>query len=215
MAIVKQYKYDYLKIQALLCEKEEEKCDILQNARGYVMLMDIIGKRQSVRGYSDKPVDKEIIERCLEAARLAPSACNSQPWRFVVVVDPLLKEKVASKLFDMVMIGNKFALSAPVVIAVVAEKPNITSMIGGFLKSKPYWLMDIGIAAEHFCLSAAEEGLGTCMLGWFNEKAVQKLLDIPRRKRIPLVITLGYPLKDDIREKTRKPIDKIRSYNKY
>jgi nitroreductase len=179
------------------------------------MIIDAIRNRQSVRGYTDQPVAREKIERCLEAARLAPSACNSQPWRFVVVDDPGLRPQVAVRLSDVIMQGNRFAASAPVLVAVIAQKPNLTARIGAFLKNKPYYLIDLGIAAEHFCLQAAAEGLGSCMLGWFDEPAVRKLLAVPSNKRIPLVITLGYPASGEIRPKVRKTIDEIRTYNRW
>ncbi|MCF6335161.1 MAG: nitroreductase family protein, partial [Spirochaetales bacterium] len=139
----------------------------------------LVNKRFSVRKYKNTPVEREKILRCLEAARLAPSACNSQPWHFIVVDKPketaLLSEKTTLPLTKM----NQFSKGAPVIVALVAEKPNLSAQLGGMIKKKPYYLMDIGIAAEHFCLQAAEEGLGTCMLGWFNEKAVKEYLGVP------------------------------------
>jgi len=180
-----------------------------------VNFLELAQKRQSDRNYLPDTIDREVIDRCIEAARLAPSACNSQPWKFIVVDDPDLRKKVAEKLHDFVMKGNSFALTAPVLIAIVEEAPNITSGIGGFLKNKQYALIDIGISAEHFCLQAAEEGIGTCMLGWFDEKAVQKLLKIPSNRRIPLVITLGKPVSGETRLKNRKTIDTIRTFNSY
>ena len=179
------------------------------------MLLSVIEKRQSVREYIDKPVEREKIETCLEAARLAPSASNSQPWRFIVIDEPELRRKVADQLHDAVLKGNQFALEAPVLVAVIAEKPAVPVRVGSFLKNKPFNLIDIGIAAEHFCLQAVEEGLGTCMIGWFNEKAVRRILGIPQGRRIPLVITLGYPAKSYVRAKVRKSIDETRTYNRY
>jgi len=176
--------------------------------------LELVNKRQSVRKYSDKIVEREKIERCLEAARLAPSACNSQPWKYIVVDDPELKEKVAKETFSTIASFNKFVLQAPVIIAIVMEKPSLISQFGGRVKDKDFYLIDIGITAEHFCLQAAEEGLGTCMLGWFNERAVLKLLEIPAKKRIGLLITLGYPA-DEPRNKIRKNFKDICSYNKY
>jgi nitroreductase len=176
--------------------------------------IELINSRQSVRKYADKPVEKEKIERCIEAGRLAPSASNSQPWKYIVVDEPALKEKVAKETFSTLVAFNKFALQAPVIIAIVMEKPNIITQLGGRVKDKDFFLIDIGITAEHFCLQAAEEGLGTCMLGWFNEKAIQKLLEIPTKKRIGLIITLGYAA-DEPRKKIRKEMNKMVSYNKY
>ena len=175
--------------------------------------LDLARRRQSDRGYSDRTVEREIIERCLEAARVAPSACNSQPWFFVVVDEPALRVAVAERLHDMVM--NRFALTAPVLVAVVAEKPGLLPRFGGLVKDKPYHLMDIGMAVENFCLQATDEGLGTCIVGWFDEKGVQRLLGIPGGKRVPLVIALGYPENPVIREKVRKSPEQTWSYNVY
>jgi nitroreductase len=180
-----------------------------------VKFLDLVKKRQSVREYLDKPVEREKIERCLEAARLAPSANNSQPWSFIVVDDPKLKEAVARKTFDRVISFNRFSLQAPVLILLLSERPSFFSRMGSAVKDKQFSLTDIGIAAEHLCLQAVEEGLGTCMLGWFNETGVKKALNIPQQIRVELIITMGYSESNQIRPKKRKPINQIRSYNNY
>ena len=171
--------------------------------------------RFSVRKYKNTPVEREKIISCLEAVRLTPSACNSQPWHFVVVDKPeevaVLAEKTTLPLTKL----NQFVKGSPVIVAIVAEKPNLSSDIGGMIKNKPYYLMDIGMAAEHFCLQAAEEGLGTCMLGWFNEKAVKKYLSVPTKRSIPLLITLGYPKRELPPNKTRAKLEDIFSFSKY
>jgi nitroreductase len=178
--------------------------------------LELIEKRQSDRVYIDKKVDREKINRCLEAARLAPSASNSQPWTFVVIDEPELKDKVAHKTYGPLKSFNKFVPQAPVIVAIVMEKPKLITEAGGRIKKKEYPLIDIGIAAEHFCLQAAVEGLGTCMLGWFDEKAVRKLINVPKGKSIPLLITLGYtPEGYRKRKKIRKEFDKIVKYNSY
>jgi nitroreductase len=176
--------------------------------------LELIKKRQSVRKYSDKSVAREKIEHCIEAARLAPSACNAQPWKYIVIDEPELREKVAKETFSAIAPFNKFVLQAPVIIAIVMEKPNLLSQFGGRVKDKDFYLIDIGITAEHFCLQAAEEGLGTCILGWFNERAVLKLLNIPAKKRIGLLITLGYAV-DEHRQKKRKDVNEMCNYNQY
>jgi nitroreductase len=175
--------------------------------------LDLARKRQSDRGYSDRPVSREQIERCLEAARVAPSACNKQPWFFVVVDDPALRPQVAERLQDMVM--NRFVTSAAVLVAVVAEPQGLVPQLAGRLKDKPYHLMDIGMAVENLCLQAADDGLGSCILGWFDEKGVKQLLGIPKGKRVPLVITLGYPQDPVSRPKVRKLPEEIWAYNGY
>lgn len=178
--------------------------------------LELIQKRQSDRVYIDKKVDHKKVNRCLEAARLAPSASNSQPWTFVVVDEPDLKNKVAHKTYGPLKSFNKFVPEAAVIVAIVMEKPKIITEAGGRIKKKEYPLIDIGIAAEHFCLQAAEEGLGTCMLGWFNEKAIKKLINIPKIKSIPLLITLGYtPEGYRTRKKIRKSFDVAVRYNSY
>ena len=149
--------------------------------------------------------------RCLEAARIAPSACNSQPWKFVVVDDPKLLAGMKEAAAGMGM--NKWVTDVPVIVAVVLEKMNLTARIGSVIKDKEYSLLDVGIAVEHFCLQATELGLGTCIIGWFDEKKVKKLLDIPKR-RVPLLISVGYPASEH-RKKVRKPLEEMSSWNKY
>ena len=171
----------------------------------------LVASRQSDRRYKEKPVDRELIIKCLEAARFAPSACNSQPWKFVVVDSPELLPEMANSAAGMGM--NKWASQAPVIVAVVLEKMNLTARIGSVIKDKEYSLLDVGIAVEHFCLQAAELGLGTCIMGWFNEKKVKQLLGISNR-RVPLLISLGYSASGN-RQKVRKNLDEMSSWNIY
>ena len=173
---------------------------------------ELVTRRQSVRKYKSEAVPQEAIASCLEAARLAPSACNAQPWKFIVVEDEKLKRQVGQAAASMGM--NGFCPDAPCIVAVVLEKPNIVSAIGSVLKNKEYALIDIGIAAEHFCLQAAELGLGTCMIGWFDEKKAKSLLGIPSSKRLSLLITVGYG-GDTPRAKTRKTTAEMSGRNHY
>ncbi len=177
--------------------------------------LDLANKRYSVRNYKSTPIPREKIDRCLEAARLAPSACNSQPWKFVVVDDPELKIKLAKAAFDGLLDFNHFAFKAPVLVLIVSERQKILAKLGSIVKKKNFSLMDIGIVAEHLCLQASEEGLGSCILGWFNEKKVKKLLSIPTLKKVELMITVGFSADDKIPDKKRKSMDEILSYNKY
>jgi nitroreductase len=177
-------------------------------------MLALIKSRQSDRSYSNRPVEKEKTERIIEAGRMAPSACNAQPWKFIVVDDTntLLKlsEAASGKLLGM----NSFVSQAPLQIVVIREKANLTSRLGGTVKNKDYSLIDVGIASENICLQATAEGLGSCMIGWFDEKMVKKVLHIPATKRVELLITIGYPVKE-LREKRRKQQAEILSYNKY
>ncbi|WP_418987030.1 nitroreductase family protein [Bacteroides heparinolyticus] len=175
--------------------------------------LQLAASRQSDRAYDKaRVVEPEKLERILEAARLAPSACNAQPWKFVVVTDPELSVKVGKAAAGLGM--NKFAKDAPVHILIVEEPMNVTSFLGAKIKDKYFPLIDIGIAASHIVLAAESEGLGSCILGWFDEKDIKKLTGIPANKRLLLDIAVGYPLKEK-RKKLRKPKEKVISYNNY
>jgi len=174
--------------------------------------LELAKRRQSVRKYLSKPLPREIIDRCLEAARLAPSACNSQPWSFIVVDDEKIKNKIVAEAFSGIYALNTFTRTAACLVIAVTERSRYTACLGGYLKGVQYSLIDIGIACEHFILQAAEEGLGTCWLGWFDEKAVKKILDIPKNKKIDVIISAGYPADETIREKIRKPLNEIRRF---
>lgn len=174
--------------------------------------LDLVRNRQSERAFHSRPISREIIERCLEAARLAPSACNSQPWRFLVVDHQQDRDRLVSAAFGGIYAMNQFACKAPVLVVVITERSKYIARLGGFLRGVQYSLLDIGAACEHFILQAAEEGVGTCWLGWFNEKAIKKELGLPRSTRVDVMIAMGYPENPKLREKKRKPIHEIRQY---
>lgn len=175
-------------------------------------LQELLNKRQSDRKYAPKPVAREHIIKCLEAARLAPSACNSQPWKFIIVDDRTKLVEMSDAAIGLGM--NKFTVQVPVLVAVVQEPMNLSAKAGALAKNKDYSMMDLGMAVEHFCLQAAELGLGTCIMGWFDEKRIKKLLGVPRSRRIQLLISLGYP-DAPTRQKIRKPLEEISSWNEY
>lgn len=172
----------------------------------------LILTRQSDRRYMPDPVSREDVLKCLEAARMSPSACNSQPWKFIVVDDKAKLAEMADAAEGLGM--NKFTRDVPVMVAVVLEKMNATARLGSLLKHKDYSMLDLGMAVEHFCLQAADLGLGTCIMGWFDEKRIARLLGVPRGKRIPLIISLGYP-ENPTRRKVRKPVEEMSSWNSY
>ena len=175
-------------------------------------IKEVIEKRQSNRKYKPDKVEREKIMQCIEAAHLAPSACNAQPWKFIVVDEPALCEQIAVAAKGLGM--NKFVIQAPVILAVVLESANAASAIGSKIKNKDYTQIDLGIAVENICLQATDLGLGSCIIGWFNERKVKKILQIPSVKRVPLLITLGYA-EDEQHVKSRKKIESIYSFNKY
>lgn len=173
----------------------------------------LVNSRQSDRAYDkERLVEREKLDRILDAGRLSPSACNAQPWKFVVVTNRELARKVGKAAAGLGM--NKFAKDAPVHILIVEESANITSLLGGKVKGKHFPLIDIGIVAAHIALAAENEGLGSCILGWFDEKEIKELTGIPESKRLLLDIVVGYPLKEK-RKKIRKPKEKVISYDRY
>ena len=177
--------------------------------------LDLARRRQSDRAFdTTRKVEPEKIARILEAAQLAPSACNAQPYRMIVVDDPELKNKVADTTSSKVLGMNHFTKQAPVHIIIVEENPNFTSGIGAVVKDKHFPYIDIGIVAAHLTLAAADEGLGSCILGWFDEKKLRALLGIPARKRILLDVVVGYSTQP-LREKIRKDSNKVVGHNKY
>ena len=179
-------------------------------------LLDLLKHRKSIRDFLDRPVERKKIMMCLEAARLAPSACNSQPWKFIVVDDRQLKDKLGDAAFRGIYSMNSFCKMAPVMVAVVSERSKFLASIGGMFRGTKYYLIDIGVAIEHFVLQAEDLGLGTCWIGWFNERAVKSVLEIPQRKKIDILIALGYYDREKTRsEHSREPIDKIASFNSY
>lgn len=176
-------------------------------------LIDIIKKRHSVRNFKDKSVDKDIILSIVEAARLSPSACNAQPWRFIVVTDkPLLRDIVNKGMGGIV--PNAWALSAPVIIIGCAVLNIVTHRIGEIVKGIHYHQIDMGIAMEHMVLRATEMGLGTCWIGWFNEKKIKKILTIPKGWKIISLLAMGYPREEIDSQTPRLNTNDILFFNK-
>lgn len=170
----------------------------------------LAAQRESCRDFSGTPVELEKLNLCLEAARLAPSACNSQPWTMIIAQTPGKVEQAAKAAQEMGM--NRFIGKAPVIAVVVEEKTNISSKFGGALKDQQYAQTDIGLAVAHFCLEATQQGLSTCIIGWFNEAQLKKDFDIPESKRVRLLIAVGYAANDRLREKKRRPVGEIARY---
>ncbi len=177
-------------------------------------MLSLVNRRQSDRKYLDKPVEKEKIERITEAGRLSPSACNGQPWHFIVVDDHELRKGVAAATESEVLRMNAFVIQAPVLIVIIREKSNFSSRAGDLIKKRDYSLIDIGIATASMAYQATAEGLGSCIVGWFDENKIKKLLGIPKSKKVELVLSVGYT-DNQLRNKSRKPAGEIISYNKY
>ncbi len=175
---------------------------------------ELVQKRQSTRKFSNRPVPREMIEQCLEAARLAPSACNSQPWSFVIVDEPELKNRLVGEAMGGVYKTNAFVIDAQLLVVIVTEASSYVARLGGYLRHVKYNLIDIGITGEHLVLQAAELGLGTCWLGWFKESAVRRVLSLPRQTQIDVMIAMGFPAENDpLRPKLRKPLVQVTRFN--
>ncbi len=143
--------------------------------------MEVVRQRRSVRRYRPDPVPQAKIDHVLEAARLAPSWANGQCWTFIVVTDPKVKRRLAEA-------GNEWIEQAPTIIAACADPEK-----SGVKGDQQYYLLDIGIALEHLVLAAADEGLATCWIGWFDEKTAKGALGVPDDVRVVALTPLGYP----------------------
>ena len=166
-------------------------------------LMEAIQGRRSIRAYDSKPVEKEKIEAVLEAARLAPSARNRQKWRFIVVTDPLIKEKMLDACNN-----QSFLKQAPAIIVACGQEPGFMSC------GQPVETIDVSIAFSFIILKAYEEGLGTCWLGNFNKDKVKSVLEIPDDVSVVAITPLGYPAESP-GARPRVSLDEIVSWEKY
>lgn len=175
--------------------------------------LELARERQSDRAYeSGRKIEREVLERVLEAGRLAPSACNGQPWHLTVVTEDTLLASVAKATSGLGM--NKFVKDASALVLVTLEPTNITSRIGSGIKDKDFPIIDLGIVTAYITLAAEDEGLGSCILGWFDENKIKKLVCIPEKRRLMLVIALGYAAKPK-RKKVRKEFENVVSFEKY
>jgi len=175
----------------------------------------LVRSRRSVRRYLDKPVEREKILACLEAARLAPSAENVQPWRFLVIDEPGLKERFAGAAFSGIYSFSRFAAKAPVLVLILARPDLLANSIGKQIQDISFYLIDVGIAGEHFALQAEELGLGTCWIGWFNSRRTRKLFGIPRSFKIVCLLAVGYAEGKPARERARKALEEIAWFNRF
>jgi nitroreductase len=167
-------------------------------------LYDAIRQRYSVRSYQDRPVEEDKLQRVLEAARLAPSGSNRQPWKFVVVRDPKVRQKLVAACCDQGFVGQ-----APVVIAGVGLMPDRVMRC-----DVPGDAVDLAIALEHIALAATAEGLGTCWIGAFYQPQVRSVLGIPDNCKVVEAMALGYPA-DKPGKKDRKGLDEIICYDRF
>lgn len=168
--------------------------------------LSIAKTRQSCRSYDEsRPVEEEKLQAILEAVRLAPSACNGQPYHLTVCRGETAKAVAAATTG----VGlNRFAKQAPILIVLSEESYVKSAALGAKLKGNDYRSLDIGIAAAYLTAEAAAQGLGTCILGWFDDEKIRKLCDL--KQPVRLVITLGYAAEGDkLRQKKRKSLEEL------
>ena len=171
-----------------------------------MQVYEAMKKRKSVRSYLDKPVEKEKIDKILEAAQIAPSARNSQEWRIIVVTDKDVRKRLAIEAAR----NQMFVAEAPVVFVCCAETDK-ADMICGHSR----YAVDCAIAVDHMTLAAVGEGLGTCWIGAFTQEPVRKILNIPKDIEVFALLPTGYPTDPAAVEKRRKPMDEIVCYDSW
>lgn len=176
-------------------------------------ILELVKKRESCRSFTGEPVKDELLREIVEAGRLAPSACNSQPWKFYVVMsggERMEQMRLAAQIAG----NNKFAAKASAFIVVFREKPNYSERVGQVLFGREFSAIDIGLAVENIVLAAAEKGLGTCILGMFTESKVKECIGLGKRdkRKVELVIAVGVPVSSVPRPKKRKAEEEIAVY---
>jgi len=159
-------------------------------------LLDVIFRRRSIRRYRSESIPEDVLRNILEAGRLAPSADNVQPWHFVVVTEPKIKEELASGRW------NRFI------------KDSAVTIIGCGYKDNEWATIDVTIALENMVIAAEAQGVGSCWIGDFEEKEVKKLLDIPENLKVVALVSLGYPAEKPSPE-AKKSLENIVHYNKF
>jgi len=169
-------------------------------------LLEAMQTRRSIRKYRSDPISEEQLKEILSAARMAPSAENAQPWKFIVVTDEELKRRLVSACA-----GQKFIAEAPIVIVGCGFPDDAYASAGGYMNS---YVLDVTIAMDHLILAATAQGIGSCWIAAFREEKVKEILDLPQDVRIVALTPLGYP--DEIPKKTtRKDLADLVSYDKF
>ena len=164
-------------------------------------------RRQSCRSFSEKPVERDKLMTCIEAAHMAPSACNSQPWSFVVAENPELVAQIAKS--GQPDGFNPFLDKAPVFVVILEEHATLTRKIRQYVDGQYFAKGDLGAVTAQLCLAAEDQGLGTCIIGVFDRDHMREMLGLSADKKIGSLIAVGYPANDTVRNKVRKPLEEI------
>ena len=174
-------------------------------------VLEAIRVRRSVRDYAARSIPGEVMDRMRQALRSAPSACNIQPWHFVLVSDHGLRHQIAKAANDQMWMAE-----APLTVVACGFPAQAYQRMGGYGNSVD---MDVAIALDHLTLAAVAEGLGTCWIGAFSEPEIKRLLDIPDAVKVVAMTPLGYPasanLHHPLNENDRKPWAEIFSSDRY
>jgi nitroreductase len=178
-------------------------------------IFQLIQTRRSIRKFIDQVVEREKIQSCIEAARLAPSAENVQPCRFLVLDERDLIAEFSEKAFSGLYRFTRWAAKAPVIICICAELDWLANRLGKQIQGTSYYLIDVGIAGEHLVLQAEALGLGSCWIGWFDAKKAKKFLNVPNSWRVVALLTLGYPEYRKGEVSKRQPLEKVIFFNRY
>ena len=176
---------------------------------------EIIKKRESCRSYKGEKVSREKLNAIVEAARYSPSASNSQPWRFIIVDEADRAKQLAEYIGDRQKGVNDFAQQVSSFIIVLQTKAKLNARIAEHFGDEFFTEMAMGSIMAYLTLKATDEGLSTCILGWFDEQKIKEMLQIPEEPKIRLIISVGYPTTPEIREKKRKSMEETVSYNQY
>jgi len=166
----------------------------------------VIKSRKSIRAYKSDSINNDVLDRVLEAGRIAPSAKNIQPWKFIVVKDAKIKQELVSACRN-----QSFIEQAPVVVCAVALEKIAWGNMGGYWSSYP---VDVAIALDHIILAATNEGLGTCWIGAYHEAEVKRILKIPDEVKVIALTPIGYPAQEPSL-KPRKPLSEITSIDSF
>jgi len=179
-------------------------------------LLNLLDSRKSIRKYENRSISRSKIISCIEAARLSPSACNIQPWQFVVIDSAKVLRKITNTAFAGIYYPNKFACSAPVLIAVIARPDKTVGRMANYIHGDRYYLFDVGFACSNLILRAKELKLGSCVIAWFDHERVKKVLKISPSLHVIALIAIGYASSDGKKtraSKNRKKIANIMKFN--
>lgn len=179
-------------------------------------VMELIQTRQSCRSYQDKPVSREDLIQMVEAGRLSPSACNAQPWKFLIIDEPDAKAKLCDALVvEGGATGCAWREKAPAFIAVVEQPANVMPVVKDYYHdSQRFAQSDLGMAVMSMCYEAVQLGLSTCILGLNDQKKMEQHFGIPEGRTVRMILAVGYSAENaEPRAKVRKPLEEVCSFN--